>query len=447
MLAAALSLQACARSRPIDGGTLPERRQSDALTTFDVAGFYRAAGLIAEPAPFAFVGNLHYFGTASIDTSLMLLALSIPSSALTFQRDETQFRAHYQVQGTVRRQGAGEPVGVFSAREEVRVGAFWETTRADESVIFQQIVHLPPGTYQLYLSVRDGGSARASSLEVPVVVPRLAPGRLSSAVPVYEVEPRMQPDSLPELITSPRATAALGRDSVIHVYVESYGEEEELSVLLRATGDRQRVLWQDSVLLRREGSVLSRIVDVPVARLGIGASSLTVTRADARDSTRTPLVVGYGDDLPMIAFDQMLEYLQFYTSPHRLRAMREATPEDRAEMWADFLRATDPAPNTTEHEGLRDYFRRVSYANQRFREDGGIGWRTDRGMVFVAFGEPDQVLEDMRGQMQRGRVQVWEYRDQRLRLTFVDQTGFGRWRMAPSSDAEFRNALARLRDR
>lgn len=426
---------------------MPERRQSDALTTFDVAGFYRTAGLIAESGPLAFIGNLHYLGTGSSDTSLMLVALSIPSSALTFQRDENRFRAEYTVQGTLRRESGGDPAVVFTAREEVRVGAFWETTRADESVIFQQIITVPPGPYLLSLSVRDGGSPRASSLEMPITVPRLESGRLSSAVPVYQVEPRTTPDSLPELIASPRATAAIGRDSAIQVYVESYGEGEELPLLVRVTGEGERELWRDSIGLRREGEVFSRTIQVPVARLGIGASSLTLTRADTRDSTRTPLVVGYGDDLPMIAFDQMLEYLQFFAAPQRLRAMRDTTPEQRAELWADFLRSTDPAPSTPEHEGLREYFQRISYANQRFREDGGIGWRTDRGMVFVSFGEPDQVFEDTRSQTQRGRVQIWEYRDQRLRLAFVDQSGFGRWRLTPASDAEFRSALTRLRDR
>ena len=40
-------------------------------------------------------------------------------------------------------------------REVVRVLAFRETTRDDESVLFKQIVNLPPGTYDIRLTVRD----------------------------------------------------------------------------------------------------------------------------------------------------------------------------------------------------------------------------------------------------------------------------------------------------
>jgi hypothetical protein len=68
-------------------------------------------------------------------------------------------------------------------------------------------------------------------------------------------------------------------------------------------------------------------------------------------------------------------------------------------------------------------------------------------MVFVALGEPDQILEQSRSEFAgRGRVQVWEYRMHRLQLVFIDQTGFGRWRMSQSSEVEFRSALLRLRE-
>jgi len=45
---------------------------------------------------------------------------------------------------------------------------------------------------------------------------------------------------------------------------------------------------------------------------------------------------------------------------------------------------------------------------------------------------------------QRGRTLVWEYREHRLQVVFVDQTGFGRWRMTLPSESEFEATVRRI---
>jgi GWxTD domain-containing protein len=125
--------------------------------------------------------------------------------------------------------------------------------------------------------------------------------------------------------------------------------------------------------------------------------------------------------------------------------MRDAQPEARAALWAAFLKDTDPVPQTPAHEGLRDYFGRIAQANLRFREEGQLGWLTDRGRVMVALGQPDAVFEpNMSDIGQRGRTLVWEFREHRLQVVFVDQSGFGRWRMTLSSESEFEVVVRRI---
>jgi hypothetical protein len=94
---------------------------------------------------------------------------------------------------------------------------------------------------------------------------------------------------------------------------------------------------------------------------------------------------------------------------------------------------------------LRDYFGRIAQANAQFREEGSHGWMTDRGRVFVTLGRPDQIFEpNVADLSQRGRTQIWDYREHRLQLLFHDQTGFGRWRMTPSSELEFEGVMRRI---
>jgi GWxTD domain-containing protein len=292
---------------------------------------------------------------------------------------------------------------------------------------------------------------RVSADTLRVFVPTLGPTSVSSPLAVYQVVARQTLDSLPRALPSPRSTAVFGRDSAVVVYLEAYGNAASVPIRIGVRNESGTLLWADTSTLSRHGGLLSGVVAIPVARLGIGVGNVSFTRLDTRDSSATPVFVSFGDDLPVAAFDDMLTYLRFFASSARLAALRNAPPDQRAQMWIDFLRATDPDPSSPTHEGLRDYFGRIQVANDRFRSEGVAGWLSDRGMVYVALGEPDEVAEQLvnvrdrrLGTAQRVPVQIWIYRRHRLQLIFVDEMQAGRWELTPDSENEFRALTARL---
>jgi GWxTD domain-containing protein len=154
--------------------------------------------------------------------------------------------------------------------------------------------------------------------------------------------------------------------------------------------------------------------------------------------------VTLGDELPAATFDDALGHLRYFAAPARLRLVRDAAPAERPARWAAFLRATDPDPRTPAHEALADHVARLRAASARFAEPGTAGWATDRGRAYLVLGEPDQITDaNVPEQGQRGRTQVWEYREPRVQLVFTDQNGQGRWRIAPAGAAAVEAALAR----
>lgn len=432
----------CASGRAVSSG--PAAR-GPAPSALDVTTLYEKAGLIAEGTPVPFVGAVEYFATARPDSTLALLTLSLPGNGLTFVREGDRYRAGYEVAADVR--AGGLLVRHLQGSETVRVASFKETSREDESVVFQQFFALPVGSYTMQLSVRDVESGRVGTHQATLTVPQLVDGRLSSVVPVYRAEPRPRRDTLPALVANPRATAVFGRDSAMLLYVEAYGRSAgPLHATVRSA--QGETLWEDTVTLPRVAAGAAGVLRVPVARLLPGVGTVLVWRADAADTARSPFIVSFGEGLAVTSFDEMLSYLRYFTTSERLQALRRTPADQRAAAWLAFLRATDPAPNTPENEALRDYFQRLTEANQRFREEGGPGWLTERGMVFVSLGEPDQIFEQGAADLvgQRGRTQVWQYAKYRTQLVFVDQSGFGRWQLTPSSEAEFQSLVQRLRE-
>ena len=99
--------------------------------------------------------------------------------------------------------------------------------------------------------------------------------------------------------------------------------------------------------------------------------------------------------------------------------------ESREEFISDFWAKRDPDPDMEENEFKEEFFRRIDYANLRFRE-GIPGWKTDRGRIYIYLGPPDKVEQrpfvnypDVRGLI------WWGYYEYRLGIEFVDRVGDG----------------------
>ena len=452
--AAVVFLVACAGpTRPAASpGSLPVPVSTAAADQARDPGLiYNQMGLIATGNPLSYVGKVAYFATRTPDTTMMLTSISIANRMLSFVRDGDTYRAPYEVR--IRLLQSGNEVKSVNAMEIVRVGTFKEVNRTDESVIFQNYFRIKPGDYTISFSVRDVASNRVATQEGQINIPQLAQGHLSTPVLVYEASRRQALDSLPRLLASPRSSAVFGQDSTVYVYLEAYGQQARLPVSFVVQNDHGAVTWRDTTVLERSGALLSGAVRIPISRVGIGVANVTFTRADATDTVRAPVFVSFGNDIPLLSYDELINQLRYYVAPDRLKTLRETPVEERGSAWAAFLRATDPSPTTPEHEGLQTYFARLQQAAMRFRDDGSSrnGWLSDRARVYVVLGEPDQLYEQNASTSisrasisQRGRLQYWEYGQYRVRLIFYDDTGTGRWRLTPQSETEFQNINARL---
>jgi GWxTD domain-containing protein len=451
-----LAFAACHHVTPISGPqpeAVGQGRADSLIVVPDPKASYRRAGLLVSSGAVSFVGSIGFLAGAVPESTLVLIDLSLSDHALTFTREGEAYHAAYDV--VLEFERAGAPIHRVMTHEQVRVGSFRETTRDEESVIFQQMAVLPPGDATIAVSIRDAGSTHAGVVRRAVTVPRFDEGTIATPIPALRARPRTSRERLPEIVVNPRATAVYGRDSVALFYVEGYGPsslDASQTVQVRVAGDSGVLVYQDTVPWIETGNRLrSAILKVPLSRVGFGELSISVDAMHDGDvarprPNRAPLLVSFGEGLPVSSFGEMVELLRFFASSDRLRALHELPPSDRAKGWTAFLEATDPVTSSPENEALRAYFARLADANVRFREDDRTpGWQTDRGMIFSAFGEPDNMIEpNGSDSADRSIVQVWEYRRYRTRFTFVDQGGSGHWHLTSHSEADYRALMLRL---
>lgn len=111
--------------------------------------------------------------------------------------------------------------------------------------------------------------------------------------------------------------------------------------------------------------------------------------------------------------------------------------EARAEFIKDFWEKRDPNTDTEENEFQEEFYRRIQYANQRFKE-GPPGWKTDRGRIYIYLGPPDKFDEifshmetTIHGEPVRGSVILWYYYRYGVGIKFMDVKGNGQYTFDP----------------
>jgi len=412
-------------------------------TLFDASTVYRAMGFLVAGPPLPFVATVHYLADATPDSTLALFGLSFANHALSFQRDGNEFVAQYHVEVAFRTDTA--VARQFATDETVRVRTFQETLRADESVIYQQLLGVRPGVYRVTVTVRDRNSPAVAHQERTDTIPRFAGQDMSAPIAVYEATARARSADVPKLLVNPRATLPYGGDS-LRFYIEAYGLPRGTRLAARALDQNGREPWHDTVAVA--GAFAGVLLVIGPGELSVGAGRFEVVPVGAAPAAArgAPFLVSFSDQWAITNYDQMISLLRYFDRPEWVDSLRKASPEERPAVWRRFYKSTDPVPLTPENEALDRYFRHIQVANQRYQEAGDPGWLTDRGEVFVTLGDPDDVFDFSADVTRTGvRGVRWTYNTLRLTLFFQDQTGFGRFRLTPLSRAEYQRVLARVR--
>ncbi len=131
------------------------------------------------------------------------------------------------------------------------------------------------------------------------------------------------------------------------------------------------------------------------------------------------------------------------------------TDEERENFIEQFWLRRDPTPDTEENEFREEHYRRIAYANETFAS-GVPGWKTDRGMIYIKFGPPDEreehssggfyerPIEEGGGETSTFPFEKWRYRyiegmGNDINIEFVDTTMTGEYHM--TQDPSEKDAL------
>src|SRR5215471_2362314 len=152
------------------------------------------------------------------------------------------------------------------------------------------------------------------------------------------------------------------------------------------------------------------------------------------------------------------EVIYIITDEERKAFKQLQTDEERQQFIEQFWLRRDPTPDTEENEYREEHYRRIAYANEQFAS-GIPGWKTDRGMIYIKFGPPDEreehptggtydrPIEEGGGTTTTYPFEKWRYRyiegvGTDTNIEFVDPTMTGEYHM--TMDPSEKDALTNV---
>lgn len=100
----------------------------------------------------------------------------------------------------------------------------------------------------------------------------------------------------------------------------------------------------------------------------------------------------------------------------------------------NFWKSRDNIPETSENEFKKEYFKRINYADGHFRAFQKKGWETERGRIYIMYGEPSEI-ERYPNQVDTKPYEIWTYHNIEGGVIFVfgDLTGYSDYTLLHST--------------
>jgi GWxTD domain-containing protein len=369
--------------------------------------------------------------------------IQVPYSEISFVKEGEQYTGRYEIAAAVFSQDK-QQVWQKNQLMELHLKDFSQTVSSQLSNLKQFSTDLLPGKYELNLQVKDLESGKIANLQRQLSVKDL--GADSLALSDLMLVSRMSADGEQKSIV-PNLTGVFGKEpDKFYLFFEIYNSVKLDSVQLvcKFIDSKHKVIEErtKSEILSSHRTQAVWQIDTPM--LAAGQYSFLVeatvyTKADSilplRASVSHSCVIRM-QNLPLTItdIDKATDQLLYIAQGSEIDYIREApTSEKKLNRFLEFWAKRDPDPKTTRNELMEEYYYRVDYANKNFSHLWE-GWRTDRGMVLIRFGMPQNV-ERHPFESNSKPYEIWHYNDQNREFVFIDENGFGDYRLQyPETD-------------
>lgn len=381
---------------------------------------------------------------ATGDTNRVEFFYAIPYNLLKYEKateagQVARFSVRFQLLGP---DGTVEDATIY---KQARISTFVEAEKAQRVFVDGFGVPVPAGRYLLRVTISSltgmqtgdtvtaAGSVYEDSIEVPDfrVEPALSTIQLAAGIVHDTVSGGFS--------VVPNPTRRYGGDGVdrVYFYFEGYGlspaadSYDVVTSILDRTAEPETLITSVQAKYKGQGTRVSAALGVSVDGLAAGQYALAVAVADRGNGSvaaRSTWFTIVGEETPADQTPYRLEMTELETRYYdRLGFIATARELAYYNALSDSGREAYLAWYWSRHN-LGEFARRMETARGRYRSANRDGLKTDRGRIYVEYGEPDEVERRVLEVDRRPR-EYWQYYNQGFVFVFIDLTGSDDYRL------------------
>lgn len=362
--------------------------------------------------------------------------VSIPLANMEFKRsktDKSSYVSKFDLNIDVKDKNDNVIYNNIS-KEEVTTKETGQEYLSQNSQILTRNLFLPPGEYNVKVSVYEQGTKKRDDKEKKVKVEDYSVMPLS--ISDVMIVSRLTSSGGKKIIT-PAVERNVGVVDTFYLFYYVYKNNEDPQVDISCKiidAEKKEVYSKKETISLATGIAFQNQVfmAVPTEDLGFGNYTIEINAVSSSyNASAKSYFENQSPDFPLALkdIDELIDQLQYIAKESEMDYMRDGKSDaERQKRFLDFWKKKDPSPNTKRNEVMQQYYRRLLTANKLFSTVYSSGWRTDMGMVFIIFGQPSNV-ERHPYEMDQKPFEVWDYYDINRQFIFVDKTGFGDYRL------------------
>jgi len=129
-----------------------------------------------------------------------------------------------------------------------------------------------------------------------------------------------------------------------------------------------------------------------------------------------------------------LEQLRYIANQNEWKVLRKIPESKYHDAIESFWQANDPSPGTLRNENREFFYHRILQADEQFTIHKRMpGWKSDRGRIYIKFGDPDQIVGDAFPIGKPSSI-TWHYFRFNRSFIFTDERGFGQYTLRNKED-------------
>jgi len=362
--------------------------------------------------------------------------IQVPYNAVQFVKTGQGFEAAYTITVSVFDEEKKNLITEKIWNEKIVAISFELTSSSDNFNLGFRSFELSPGVYSIKTSLFDKDSKNEYSSENIVVVKQFT--QVPALSDVMLISGRTVIEGTSKIIPNVSRNVVSDRDP-LSMFFEIYSDTStNLLINYEIIDEKETQVFNKSEQVSLKKGTNQIFHNVDSLMLDLGKNLLKITLKDSAGKVYDTSVKSFmsrwvGVPIALTDLDKAIEQLVYLASPEDLAFMKETdNRREKAKRFVAFWRKQDPNPADEYNPVFNEYYNRVAYTNQNFTSYSLEGWRSDRGMVLIILGAPDNI-DRHPFEYYAKPYEVWQYYNLNKQFIFVDYTGFGDYRLDPST--------------